>query len=197
MTFSRSITTFSNATGLTLNGNAAFSGNALRLAPKTKNKVGSAFLTAPVLVTSNTSISTRFVFRISGTADGAEGLAFIIQGNGAASIGTGGSGLGYAGLARSVAVEIDNSQSTGDPDGNHLGILTNGDVTAHLATFTPAWDLEDGQSQTIWVEYDGVSNQLRVFAAHGVVTQRPASPILTRTIDLPAVLGGPATSPIA
>ncbi len=189
-TFSRNFTTFTNATGLTLNGNAALSGNVLRLAPKTKNKVGSAFLTAPILISSNTSLSTRFVFRTHGTTDGADGLAFIIQGNAATAIGGGNSGLGYSGMTKSLAVEMDNNQNTGDPNGNHLGLLTNGNVTAHLATFTPGWDLEDGQSHTIWVEYDGVSNQLRVYAAQGIVTTRPGSPVLTATIDLPTVVGG-------
>src|SRR2546422_2864836 len=42
---------------------------------------------------------------------------------------------------------------------------SNGNVTAHIATFTPGWDLEDGQSHTVWVEYDGPANQLRVYAA--------------------------------
>src|SRR3982750_3926209 len=79
-----------------------------------------------------------------------------------------------------------------DPNANHMAILSNGNVVAHLATFTPAWDLEDGQSQTVWIEYDGPSNDLRVYAIHGNVSQRPATPVMRMTIDLPAVVGGQA-----
>src|SRR6185436_5605881 len=124
-----------------------------RLTPRTKNKAGSAFISTPGAIGTNTSISTRWVFRISGTADGGEGLTFIIQGNNPASIGTSGAGLGYGGIGRSLAVEIDNNQNSGDPNANHMAILTNGNVAVHLATFTPGWDLENGLSQTVWVEY--------------------------------------------
>src|SRR5439155_8260478 len=75
---------------------------------------------------------------------------------------------------------------------NHIGILSNGNVVSHLATFTPGWDLEDGQSHTVWIEYDGPANELRVYAAQGIVSQRPASPVLTASIDLPALVGGQA-----
>ncbi len=190
VTFSQNYLNFNNASALTLNGNAAFSGGALRVVPRTRNRVGSAFLSNPIAIGTNTSISTRWVFRIHGTADGGDGLVFIIQGNGPTSIGTGGSGLGYSGIGRSVAVEIDNNQNTGDPTANHLGILTNGNVTAHLATFTPGWDLENESSHTVWVEYDGPLNQLRVYAAQGNVAQRPANPVMTATIDLPALVVG-------
>ncbi|PYM10899.1 MAG: hypothetical protein DME18_15410, partial [Verrucomicrobia bacterium] len=89
-----------------------------------------------------------------------------------------------------MAVEIDNYQGPGDPNANHIGILSNGNVVAHLGTFTPGWDLEDGQSHTVWVEYDGPANELRVYAAQGIVSQRPANPVLTASIDLPALVGG-------
>ncbi len=191
-TFSQNYPTFTGATGLTLNGNAAITSGALRLAANVANQVGSAFLSSPIAIGPDSSISTRWVFRVHGTADGADGLTFVIQGNGASSLGLVGAGLGYDGIGKSVAVEIDNHAGTGDPNANHIGILSNGNVTTHLATFTPGWDLENGSSHTAWVEYDGPSNQLRVYLAQGVVTQRPANPVMTATIDLPAVVGGQA-----
>lgn len=191
-TFSQNFPNFTGASGLTLNGNAAIVGSALRLAPNVANQSGSAFLSNPVAIGPESSVNTRFVFRIHGTADGADGLTFVIQGNGATSLGLMGAGLGYDGIARSVAVEIDNYAGTGDPNANHLGILSNGSTTTHLATFTPGWDLENAQSHTIWVEYDGPANQLRVYAAQGIVAQRPASPVMTANIDLPAQIGSQA-----
>ncbi|HKQ38179.1 MAG TPA: putative Ig domain-containing protein, partial [Verrucomicrobiae bacterium] len=191
-TFSQNFANFSGATGVALNGNAALSGGVLRLTPNVANQAGSAFLSNPIGIGPNSSINTRFVFRISGTADGGDGLTFVIQGNSASSLGSLGAGLGYEGIGRSVAVEIDNYAGTGDPNANHLGILSGGSATTHLATFTPGWDLEDASSHTIWVEYEGPANQLRVYAAQGIVSQRPATPVMTATIDLPALVGSQA-----
>jgi YVTN family beta-propeller protein len=190
VTFTQQINSFSNITGLTLNGDAAMTSNVLRVARLANSRTGSAFLSNALTVSSNLSFSTRFVFRIHGTADGDQGLAFVVHGGAATALGSSGSGLGYGGLSTSVAVELDNRQSTGDSNANHLGIVVGGNQQSHLATYTPGWNLEDGLSQTLWVEYDGAVNQLRVFAAQGVVTNRPASPVMTATVDLPAVLGG-------
>ena len=191
-TFSREFATFSDATGLTINGNATISGAALRLTTNIANQVGSAFLSNPLTIGPDTSFTTRWVFRAHGTADGADGLTFTIQGVGANAIGVGGGGLGYDGLGQSLAIEADNYAGATDPNANHLGILSSGSVATHLATFTPGWDLENAASHTVWVEYDGPANQLRVYAAQGIVTQRPDSPVMAATVDLPALVGSQA-----
>jgi YVTN family beta-propeller protein len=191
-TFSQNFPTFASAGGLTLNGNAAVTGGALRLAANVANQVGSAFLSNPLTVGPNTSMNTRFVFRIHGSTDGADGMTFMIQGAGPNALGAAGNGLGYDGIGQSLAIEIDNHAGAGDANANHIAILSNGSVATHLATFTPGWDLENGLSHTLWVEYDGPANQLRVYAAQGIVTQRPASPVMTLTIDLPALVGSQA-----
>lgn len=191
-TFSREFATFAGATGLTINGNAAISSAALRLASNVGNQVGSAFLSNPLTIGPDTSFTTRWVFRVHGTADGADGLTFTIQGVGANAIGAAGGGIGYDGLGQSLAVEVDNYAGATDPNANHLGILSNGSVGTHLATFTPGWDLENAASHTVWVEYDGPANQLRVYAAQGVVAERPASPVMAATVDLPTLVGSQA-----
>jgi YVTN family beta-propeller protein len=192
-TIVQNFTTFPNATGFTVNGNATVTANVLRLTTNVNSQAGTIFLTSPISTGENTSFTTRFVFRQHGTTDGADGLAFVVQGVAANALGTGGSGLGYGGIGRSLAVEIDAFQGTGDPSGNHLGILTNGDVATHLQSHTPAFDLENGSSHTIWVEYDGPANILRVYLAQGVVVTRPASPVMTaNNLDLAALIGGPA-----
>jgi len=93
-TFSKNFASFAGASGLTLNGNAAIAGSVLRLTTNLANQVGSAFLSNPVAIGPDSSINTRFVFRIHGSADGADGLTFVIQGNGATSLGLVGGGLG-------------------------------------------------------------------------------------------------------
>ena len=191
-TFSRNYSTFAGATGLTLNGNAVLSGSALRVAANVANQAGSAFISASQAIGPNTSMNTRFVFRIHGSADGADGLTFMIQGAGANAIGGLGTGLGYSGIGQSLAIEIDNFQGAGDANANHIGVLSGGDAATHLATFTPGWDLENGLSHTMWIEYDGPANQLRVFAAQGVVANRPGTPVITLSVNLPALVGSQA-----
>lgn len=191
-TFSRDFATFAGAPGLNLNGNAAISGAALRLTTNLANQVGSAFLSNPLTIGPDTSFATRWVFRVHGTADGADGMTFTIQGVGANAIGAAGGGIGYDGLGQSLAIEVDNFAGATDPNANHLGILSSGNVAAHLATFTPGWDLENAASHTVWVEYDGPANQLRVYAAQGIVTDRPTSPVMAATVDLPALVGSQA-----
>jgi YVTN family beta-propeller protein len=192
VTFSQNFNNFTGASGVTFNGNAAIAGAALRVAPNVANQAGSAYLSAAKAIGPDTSMSTRFVFRIHGTADGADGMTFVIQGAGSSAMGLAGGGLGYDGLGQSVAVEIDNFTGPGDPNANHLAILSNGSVATHLATFTPGWDLENALSHTMWIEYDGPANTLRVYAAQGIVAQRPANPVMSANIDLPALVGNQA-----
>jgi len=189
VTFSQNFANFTGASGLTVNGNAALSGSVLRVAANVGNQAGSAFLTSPVTIGPDTSLSSRFVFRVHGSADGADGMTFMIQGVGANALGAAGSGLGYGGIGSSVAVEIDNYQGVGDTSANHIAVISGGDVATHLASFVPGWDLENGLSHTVWVEYDGPANQLRIYAAQGVVTARPANPSITATLDLSALVG--------
>ena len=191
-TFSGNYPTFAAASGLTLNGNAVIVGGALRVAPNSANQAGSAFLSNPLTIGPDTSMNTRFVFRIHGSADGADGMTFMIQGVGVNALGATGAGLGYGGIGQSLAVEIDNYQGAGDANANHIAVLSGGDVATHLANFTPGWDLEDGSSHTMWIEYDGPANQLRVFLAQGIVTDRPATPAITLAVNLPALVGSQA-----
>ena len=59
------------------------------------------------------------------------------------------------GIGSSLAVEIDNQKNnaSGDVNGNHIGLLINGDVNTHLAIYTPPFGLEDGFAHTLWVDY--------------------------------------------
>ncbi len=189
VTYNQNYANFTGAGGLTFNGNAALSGSVLRVAANAGNQAGSAFLSSPVTIGPDTSLSSRFVFRVHGSADGADGMTFMIQGVGPNALGAAGSGLGYGGIGASVAVEIDNYQGAGDTSANHVAIISGGDVATHISSFVPGWDLENEASHTVWVEYDGPVNQLRVYAAQGIVNQRPANPSITATLDLPTIVG--------
>ncbi|MCP5532074.1 MAG: DUF1929 domain-containing protein [Akkermansiaceae bacterium] len=181
---------FPSAAGLVLNGNAAVTSSLLRLTTATTNQAGSAWLGQSFPVRGDTSFATRFVFRQTGAADGADGLVFVVQGLSSDVLGTGGGSLGYGGIGSSLAVEFDSYAGGGDPNANHIGVLTNGNVTTHLATHSPGFDMEDGAGHTAWVEYDGPANTLRVYLSEAVTQVRPATPVITLgAVDLAALAG--------
>jgi hypothetical protein len=84
--------------------------------------------------------STEFAFRFSqgknsdcedGSAQGADGIAFVIQNAGNAAIGFAGGSIGYEGIYNSLAIEFDTYSNDAnqienyfDPNGNHVAIQT-------------------------------------------------------------------------
>ncbi|MBB5039016.1 lectin-like domain-containing protein [Prosthecobacter dejongeii] len=180
----------SSNSSLQLNGSASITGGVLQLTPNGANLAGSAFLKTPVPITQGTSFSTRFVFRMNGSGDGADGMTFVLQNDRPDAVGSAGGGLGYEGLIESLAIELDTYAGGTDPNANHIGVLTSGIISPHLSTYTAPFDLENGANHTLWAEYDGHTDTLRVYLAQGVVTTRPATPILTTTgLDLTSLIG--------
>jgi hypothetical protein len=191
-----SYTDFSSVAGLTLNGNAAQSGNVLRLTPAASFQSGSAFSTTTVGLNNLSSFSTRFQFRITasggiGDADGvgADGIVFAVQ-TVANNVGGAGGGLGYQGISPSVGIEFDtyNNGAPDDNDGNHAGVDLNGsiDATTQVSVGTR---FNDGNVWTAWVDYDGNANTIEVrFNQTGV---RPAAANLSQSVNLSTVLGTP------
>jgi len=95
-------------------------GPALRLTSSMARQVGAAWYARPQNV--EEGFTTAFTFRVAnpslrcGQMDdaythcrsrGGDGLAFVIQGQSPRALGAGGAGLGYTGIANSVAVEFD------------------------------------------------------------------------------------------
>ncbi len=178
---SHQFASFTSAIGWQMNGSATVTGGVLRLTPNTATQAGSAFLSNPVPVSEGTSFSSRFVFRMNGTGDGADGMTFVLQGSAATALGAAGGGLAYEGITKSLAIELDTYLGGTDPNANHVGVLTNGVVSPHLGTANAAFDLENGASHTLWVDYDGPADTLRVYLVQGVSTVKPATPVLTQT----------------
>jgi YVTN family beta-propeller protein len=172
------------------NGDTSLNGNHLQLTPNGGTRAGTAFLKNPIPISDGTSFSTRFVFRMSGSGDGADGMCFIMQNDSLTALGAGGGGLGYEGIGKSLAIELDSYMGGTDPNANHIGVLTNGVVSPHVATYNAPFDMENGASHTVWAEYDGPANTLRIYLAQGVVSTRPATPVLTvPNLDLPTLIG--------
>lgn len=184
---------FANCAGLQLNANAACTQSVLRVTPATFSQAGSAFSQSIIPLGPGNSFSTYFTFRIdsnggSGDGDGlgADGIVFALQPN-ANTAGGGGGGIGFQGIANSVGVEFDtwNNGLPGDPDGNHVGIDVNGSVTSVVAVpVSPR--LNDGNVWHAWVDYNGTAIEVRV----AQTATRPATPIISHTVNLAGVIGG-------
>lgn len=185
---------FSDTTGLILTGSATTlatsDGDVIRLASE-GNTSGSVFSSAPIAAD---QFEAEFSFRISdpgGVVDGAgepgaDGLAFVVQ-TVSSDIGGSGGGLGYEGIAPSVAIEFDtflNGPPIGDPSTNHLGVNAGGSVSS-LATADVADDFDNGQVWNARVSYNG--SLLRVVSAPDGLPINTYS--LEFAIDVPAEVG--------
>ena len=190
---------FSDVSGLQLNGNAAQAttsdGQVLRLTPSAPGQSGSAFSLNSIALNSGYSFSTFFSFRLSnpgGIGDedgqGADGIVFTVQTVSNTSGGTGG-GIGYQGIPNSLGIEFDtfnNGSALNDPNGNHIGIDTGGNI-ASIATQTYPTRMNDGNVHYAWVDYNGSTGELDVRLADTL--SRPISANLSYNLDLGAILG--------
>lgn len=186
---------FSESLDWQLNGDAVIANDILQLTPAANNKVGSAFLNQPIDLSIDPDLSIEFNFRIHGVADGADGMAFIIQGNSPNELGIGGGGLGINGVPNSLSVEIDNYQNgTQDRSANEIAIVQDGLLNAPLvaAAIDPnVFDLESGDVYTMWVDYDSSSQTLLVYLDLSSNGDKPDTPILqVGDLDLDSVTGG-------
>ena len=124
-------TGFASTAGLTLVGGAVLSGTALQLTSS------SVLSTATAIWTSQTVNIQQFIsdFDFQGQATGSDGFTFAIQNTGQNAVGLAGGGLGYQGIASSVAIKFDLYSNAGEGL-NSTGFFTNG-----AAPTTPALDL--------------------------------------------------------
>ena len=182
---------FADLSGFELNGSAAGNGAVLRLTPRTQNRAGTAFYTTAAEVSSTTGFSTRIDFRAHGTSSGGAALALVLQGNEKTELGQDGDGLGYGGIVNSVAIEIDNANDTsGDVNGNHVAVHVGGDSNTPLASFVPSFDLENGGTHSLYVDYSPSTQILDVFLEQGASGTKPSQPVISvPNFDLPAVVG--------
>ncbi len=192
---------FSDLSALTLNGSAAtinpcfFDGQYVLRLTNNLSQAGSAYHTATIPLPNQASFSTYFAFQIAnpmgiGDADGigADGFCFVVQAVSNQALGGGGGDLGYSGIAHSLAIEFDTYPNGSDPNGNHIGVDTNGNLTS-LATADVPTRLNDGGIWHAWVDYNGATQQLEVRLS--TIGVRPPDPMLSRTVDLATILGTP------
>jgi len=111
---------FTSLAGLSLQGSAAQAGSALRLTPSLPGLAGSAWTTAKVGIAGG--FISQFDFRISDLVNtGSDGFAFVVQNSSATALGSGGGGIGFAGIANSLAVKFDTHQNGLEPGQPSVG----------------------------------------------------------------------------
>ena len=180
---------FSENSPINLNGNAIWFDNRLRLTSANTLQSGSAFFDEPIQIKNDTSFTSQFQFQIGGGTDGADGFTFMLQNDfmGDRALGINGSGVGYRGIKRSIGIDFDTYQNTGDPNNNHLSVLLDGEINNALVNANVPFDLNGGQILNTWIEYDGISDLLEIFLSD--TTIKPETAILSTTIDLTDVVG--------
>lgn len=108
------------------NGSASLvSGTQYQLTPDLQGQAGSVWYQTKLNLSYNFSIATQLYLGTK-DAEGADGIAFVLQPLNVNQGGAGG-GIGYAGIAPSLDVEFDTWQNV-DPPEDHLAINKNGDV---------------------------------------------------------------------
>lgn len=165
---------------LTLNGPATVTGGTLQLTSGPSSAASSAFYPTPV---PTKSFDTEVSFQLLDPT--AEGITFTIQGDGPNAVGASGGGLGYQGLAKSIAVKFDLKNSAGEGV-DSTGIYVNGAAptvpSIPLAKY--GIDLHSGRVFMLHLSYNGVTLTVSLTdtLTQAVWTARAAE-------DIPGIVG--------
>lgn len=159
--------------GWVLNGSAAVSGSDLVLTQAVANQNGSAVWSAPL---PSDGLSASFTAQIGG-GTGADGMTFALlsaAGSTPRSLGTGGGGLGFAGLP-GVAVTLDTYRNGSDPSANFLGLSagSSGGAPTYVATTTNIPALRTG-THAVSVKVTGTTVTVYVDGAQRLAANVPS-----------------------
>lgn len=173
---------FSVTTGLTLNGSAvATNDTRLQLTNGGLQEASSVFWNTPINIQ---SFSTDFEFQIS-AAQG-NGFTFTIQNVGATALGSDAAGLGYQGIAKSVAIKFNFNDYQGEGS-DSTGIYTDGQApTMPTVDLTPSGiQLASSDGIDAHVTYDGTTLTLTL---HDLVNNDNFT--MSQAINIPQIVGG-------
>jgi hypothetical protein len=172
-------------------GDAVLNEDFIKLTQNVLATAGSAVYNERITLPDDRSFSTYFTFSMKDPActisgRGADGIAFILKSN-RDSLGQKGLGIGYSGIAPSVAVEFDTfvNGEFADPDDNHIGVNFNGIMTS-VATEKAPFQLNSGDLYHAWIDFDGARQLLEVRLSK--TEERPSTATFSRTLNLPAII---------
>jgi hypothetical protein len=170
-------------TTLKLNGTASLNGAALQLTSGGTFQAGSAFYSTPVNVQ---AFATDFAFQLTDPA--ADGFTFAIQNSGPTALGLPDDALGYAGIAKSIAVKFDLYNNAGEgPDST--GLYLNG-VTPTVPAInlsSTGINFHSGDIILAQITYDGASLRLTLTDTVTLATSSHSFPV-----DIPGTVGNTA-----
>ena len=198
---------FSDTKKLSLVSSAQKIDSVVRLTPAIPQKQGALWNTEPVYV--RNGFTTEFKFRFSkpynafedGSIPGADGIAFVIQSVNPTACGTNGGGIGFEGIANSLAVEFDTYRNSDPPyndaDGNHIAVFCNGKQpntsnhksTANLGTTNNIIPIRaDSTVYYAKIDYIATANKLEIYLDSTGLFSKPVLTIdsidLSKLIDL-------------
>lgn len=154
----------------TLVGSASLDGAKIVITRDEGERIGAAWYARPVDLSRDADLRFR-VFLGDKDEEGADGLTFILA---AEQGGTdAGQGLGYQGIERSLAIEIDTYPNDGehlgddlaDPAADHVTVDIDGSVDHHDSDrpLAELEDIEDGQEHVLRIQWVAAEKRLRVF----------------------------------
>jgi Legume lectin domain/FG-GAP-like repeat len=168
---------------LQLNGGVSVVGAVLQLTNGGFSEAGSAFAKVPVNIQ---SFTTDFTFQILNPA--ADGFTFAIQNAGPNAIGGSGSGLGYFGIPKSVAIKFDLHNNAGEgPDSAGLYVDGARPTVPAIDLSGTGIDLHSGDVFHAHITYDGVNLTMTLTDTVTLATSSHSWPI-----DIPGTVGGNA-----
>jgi uncharacterized protein (UPF0147 family) len=170
-----------STSALTLNGPATITGGALQLTSGPSSAASSAFFPNPAVTT---TFATDFTFQLLDPAT--EGITFTIQGDGAATVGSNGGGLGYQGIPNSIALKFDLRDTAGEGV-DSTGIYVDGAAPTVPATSLAdsGIDLHSGDLFALHIAYDGTTEFITL-----TDTVTNASWTTQAAEDIPSIVGG-------
>ncbi len=172
-----------SAGSLTFNGGASVSGSNLVLTNGQILESRSVFTTAPIGIS---TFTTTFTFLVTGSGNQGDGLTFTIQGSGNTALGANGGGLGYQGIAKSVAIKFDLYNNAGEGS-DSTGVFINGAApTTPAIDMTGSVNLHSGDPISATISYDGAN---LVETLVDLVTKSTFNHTYTG-INIPSIVGG-------
>ncbi|MGD0098492.1 MAG: chitobiase/beta-hexosaminidase C-terminal domain-containing protein [Terracidiphilus sp.] len=164
-----------------LNGSTDLDDSRLQLTTGLPGEAGSAWYYQPVNIQAFTS---NFSFQLSNPAG--EGITFAIQGDSNTALGSAGSGLGYQGIANSIAIKFDLDNAAGEgPDS--IGLYTNGasPTVPAIDLSTTGIDLHSDDTFIANVTYNGTILSMTIT---DMITGAAYS--TSWPINIPSIVGG-------
>jgi gliding motility-associated-like protein len=156
-----------------LNGDASYLGNnCYQVTANNDWQNGTVWYSDQLDLTEDFSIEFDMYFGTS-DANGADGMAFVMQTVGSNAIGASGGGMGFQGFNPSFGIEFDTffNGDASDPSYDHVAFLRNGNIfhnsadnlAGPVAATSGQTNIEDGQAHQIKITWDVATQTVALY----------------------------------